>query len=615
MKKIVLINNFGMFPTVPPYSTSCVNKILKSKGLDVTHIDLNIQIWEKLLSKDFIRNCTYNEENFKNTNAPFMGEVSEEIFNEIKNNVILNLDKSKHIFRNIDLFNNTEKLSWAIEIIFQAQQVIYCHYGTFINNKLIFWPKFGFNTNLLSQVYNICNDANHNPFINIYLEGIIKKLTELKPDIIGMDIQFPWEIVQVITLNKLIKKCIPKAHINFIGHGFDEFCFSRIAKNFETNSDLMIGFDSAFLARNDEELLKLYSSQILNSDVLKNIKSLAYVSDSGIIKVNEPFYEQLYNDLNYPNYDGLDLKLYYSPEITFNDKLSSKCFWNRCVFCNINKFKSKRCEVDVNRYVLRIKEYVEKYGCQNLFLLDEAATPKLINEFSQKILDSGIKIFWSIRTRVDSGFDYQLLKKMYDAGCREIWIGIEAISPRLLSEMRKTDSPVEYVNVVKNEMKLCKEIGIGIHSCFLFAFPTERDSDRQELYEFFVKNNDLISRVPFFATFNVFNLNTGTYIYNHFSDYGIKKILYDKSNFNMINIPFVRSDTGKLQSEIEPEIDAFCDKLTSVFVKNDKYKLLWFTVGDSSWELLMKKYCNNKNIFQINTNSATDSKIKTQVYH
>lgn len=615
MEKIVLINNFGMFPTVPPYSTSCVSRILKRNDLNVIHIDLNIKVWEKILSKEFISNCFYNGTNLKDTKNLFFEYISEKTFNEIKNSVISSLDEAKHIFRNIKLFNDTEKLSWATNIIFQAQQIIYCHYGTFINNKLIVWPKIGSDTNFLTQVYELCDDIKHNPFIHIYIKGIIQELIDLNPNIIGMDIQFPWEIVQVLTLNKLIKKYLPKTHINFIGHGFDEFCFSRIAKNFKINPHLMLEFDSVFLVRNDDALLKLYSSPTLSNKVLQGIESLAYISEDKKIIVNEPICEQPFNDSNYPDYDDLDLNLYYSPEITFNDKLSSKCFWNKCVFCNINKFKSKRCEVDVDKYIIRIKEYVGRYGCKNLFLLDEAATPRLIDEFSQKILDSGIKIFWSIRTRVDSEFNRHLLQKMYDAGCREIWIGIEAISERLLSEMRKTDNPSKYKDTILEEMKLCKEIGIGIHTCFLFAFPTETKSDRNELFDFFDKNRSYLSNVPFFATFNVFNLNIGTYIYDHFSDYGIQEILYDASNFNMINVPFIRTDTGDLQSKIESEINIFCDKLTSIFVQNEVYKLLWFTVGDSSWELLMKKYCNGKNIFQEQKNTMSKLKIQTSIYH
>ena len=598
-----------MFPTTPAYSTSCVNQMLKNNELDVINIDLNINIWEELLSEKFIENCHYNEGNLTNSNVPFIEKISEGVFKERKKNVISNISHAKHVFRNIKLFNNADKLSWAVNIIFQAQQVIYYHYGTFIHNKVIFWPNIGFNTNYLSEVYKLSQDATHNPFIELYNKNIIEELITLNPSIIGIDIQFPWEIVQALTLNKLIKEKIPNVHINFIGHGFDEFCFSRIAKNFNANPNLMIGFDSVFLVRNDAELLKLYTAEKLDDHILKEIKSLAYINQDKTIYLNEPLYEPAYNDSVYPDYDELELGLYYSPEITFVDKLSSKCFWNKCTFCNINKFKLNRCEVNLDNYISRIKEYIDKYGCENLFLLDEAATPDLIRQFSQKILDNNLKIFWSIRTRVDDRFDCSLLQKMYDAGCREMWIGIEAISPNLLADMKKTDTPDEYATIVEKKMKLCNDIGIGIHSCFIFAFPTETKLDRKELFDFFAKNTHFMERMPFFTTFNVFNLNTDTYIYDNFSEFGVKEILYDVSNFNMINIPFIRKDTGTLQSEFEVEIDEFCDELTALFVKNDEYKLLWFTVADSSWELLMKKH-SHKNIFQTEPKLLTRLLIK-----
>ena len=586
-----------MFPTTPPSSTSSVNQMLKKNKVDVVNIDLNIKIWEELLSEQFIKNCHYNEVNFMDSKGYFFEEISENDFEEIKQNVISNIEHAKHIFRNLELFNDTNKLSWAVSIVYQAQQVIYYHYGTFIHNKVIFWPKIGVDTNDLFQVYELSENAVHNPFIEIYNKNIIKELVALSPSIIGIDIQFPWEIVQALTLNKLIKKNLPNVHINFIGHGFDEFCFSRIAKKFNVNPSLMLDFDSVFLVRNDAELLKLYTSEKLDDNRLKEIRSLAYISSNKTIYTNDPFYESDYDESIYPDYEELDLSLYYSPEVTFVDQLSSKCFWNKCTFCNINKFKLDRCEVNLDDYINTIREYIDKYNCENLFLLDEAATPDLIDRFSQKLLDNDIKIFWSIRTRVDERFNRSLLQKMYDAGCREMWIGIEAISPSLLADMRKTDTPNKYASIVEEEMRLCNEIGIGIHSCFIFAFPTETELDRRELFDFFEKNASLLSRMPFFTTFNIFCLNTETHIYNNFLEFGIKEILYDESSFNMINIPFIRADTGTLQSEFAIEINEFCDELTSVFVKNDEYKLLWFTVADSSWELLMKKY-SSKNIFQ-----------------
>lgn len=595
MKKVMVLNNFGMFPINPPNSTSRVCGLLRKKSNAVVkQIDINLTLWNKILSVEYISKCEYHGERVQNTKVAFCPHISRSSFQEIKCNVIDNLDVATEIIKNKEKFSDVKLLTWAVDIIFQAQQVIYYTYGTFIHNKMIFWPHIGSDMNNIQKVFELSQDVEYNPLIELIESNIIPQLIEYNPDIIGVDILFPWEIVQVVTLNKLIKKYLPNVHINYMGYGFDEFCYSRIATDLVQNKLLMLGFDSVFLVRNDDGLLNLYSE--MNSDI-SQIKSIAYLDKDGAIVVNKPFYENvIINDIT-PDYSDLDLSDYFSPEVVFTDKLSNKCFWNKCTFCNINKFKSERCEVDVEKYIDMVQEYITKYKCKNLFLLDEAATPELVRKFSQGLLDRKVNINWSIRTRIDEGFDEELIELMYNAGCREMWIGFEAASKSLLRKMNKTDNPERYIEIAKREMRDCQKHRIGLHFCLLLGFPNELESDRNELKMFFEETRKYISKVPFFVTYNVFNLNIGSYIYDNFQEFGIEKIIYDVDKFNMINVPFIRKDTGMEQKYVEDELEKFCNSLTSLFVRNPVDQLLWFNVADSAWEMLMKKY-SHANPFQ-----------------
>lgn len=607
MNKIAIINNFGMFPTSPPNSTSKVCNLLKKSNMNVTHIDLNLMVWKTLLSKEYLKKCEMQENRLLNSNFPLCEKISSDTFYIIKMNVLENIDRAMAIFKDKEQFADAETLSWATNIVFQAQQVIYYNFGTFIHNKMIIWPVIGSNTNDLEMVYKLSKNKEHNPLIEIFEEKIMNTLISLEPDIIGIDILFPWEIVQAVTLNKLIKKHLPKTHINFIGYGFDEFCFSRVANNMPFNSKLMLDFNSVFLVRNDRALVKMYGGDLKN---LEELDSIAFFDAGRSVNVKGPLYENVIDNDIEPDYSDLELQEYLSPELVFTDKLSNKCFWNKCTFCNINKFKTNRCEFNLEKYFVQVKGYIEKYNCRHLFLLDEAATPKLVEDFANGLIRHKLDIVWSIRTRIDEGFDEKLISLMYKSGCREMWVGFEAASPRILRYMNKTDSPDQYLAIAHKEMELCNKYGIGLHFCLILGFPNELDSDRKLLKTFFSDNVGFISRVPFFVTFNMFNLNTETDIYLNYNQFGIKEIKYNIGDFNMINIPFIREDTGKEQAAFENELEPFCDELTNIFVKSDANKLLWFTISDSCWELLFKKYNNDKNPFQINPNFTTRIGIK-----
>lgn len=612
MRKIAIINNFGMFPSNPPNSTSKVCSLLKREtNINVKHIDLNLLIWKKILSKDFLNKCEIHEERLTHSNVSFCEKMTKKTFSAIKSNVLENIEEAIKVFKDKKLFADTNTLSWAVNIVTQAQQIIYNTYGTLIHNKMIFWPEIGSDTNDLDKVFKYSMDKEHNPLIDLMESTIMQYLIEWNPEVVGIDIVFPWEIVQVVTLNKLIKKHLPNTHINFLGYGFDEFCYSRVADKLIINEKLMLEFDSIFLVRNDNSLSELYKNP--NVD-LSSLESLAYYTEDKKIEVKGPLYENVIDHSIIPDYSDLNLEEYFSPELVFTDKLSNKCFWSKCTFCNINKFKSQRYELNIESYLNVVKHYIEKYNCENLFLLDEAASPMLVEKFSKGLIKNEIHIHWSIRTRIDSGFDERLISLMYEAGCREMWIGFEAASPRILKNMNKTNNPNEYVNIANNEMKWCKKYGIGLHFCLILGFPNELELDREELKKFFISTEEHISKVPFFVTFNCFNLNSETYIYDHYKEFGIERIDYNVNSFNMINIPFIREDTGKSQSEMELALEPFCDELVDIFVKNVSNKLLWFTIADSCWEMLFKKYNSNGNPFQEKPNVVTRAIIKLYLH-
>lgn len=65
------------------------------------------------------------------------------------------------------------------------------------------------------------------------------------------------------------------------------------------------------------------------------------------------------------------------------------------------------------------------------------------------------------------------LESMRKANCREIWVGVESGSPRILKEMRKRIT----VEMVKNVFQWAKQYGIRCRAYFLVGFPSETRQD------------------------------------------------------------------------------------------------------------------------------------------
>lgn len=524
--------------------------------------------------------------------------ITEKKFKILKNYVVQNVEKAKMVLRDKDQFYDLKKLAWAIHLIFQAQQVIYYDYGTFIGSKVIYWPRIGFVVNSLESIYALSEDTKHNPFIDAMEVEIIPKIKEASPDLISIDIIFPWEVIQALTLNKLLKKHLPKTHINFVGYGFDEFCFARLKDRLQTNTKLFLGFDSLFIVRNDKALCDLVLLKDRSSYNLHRINSLAYISGDRV-EINGPFEEDTIDFNIFPDYSDLPLKKYFAPKLVFIDKLSNKCFWSQCSYCSINSYKKTRHEVDLNKFIDRLTYYKNRYSCEHIFLLDESATPNLAISFSERLLKENLNIRWSLRTRIDERFDYDVLKKMHSAGCRELWIGLETVSPRLLKLMNKTCDPETYPEIAENIMKNCNKIGIGLHFCLIFGFPSETDIERKNLVNFFSKNTTYINKMPFFVTYNTFELMPDSKIFKQPKDFHIIEVIQDEDHFNMISIPYKTSfgdDTGS--KYIQSNIEKIATVLTNLFVKNKFLQGVWYFASDSSYEMLLIEHFCSGNPFQ-----------------
>lgn len=598
----LIINGFTMFPVQPPPSTAYLCGLLRKNRVKTKQLDVGIELWDYFLSAEYLAQLVFRPECLVNSPCPYVTKINSRKFNDLKKYVVMNIERAKMVLRDKNEFFDFDKLSWAFGVIFQAQSLIYYQYGTLITNHLTYWPYIGFEVNSLEKIYHLSSNPDLNPFINAMEEVILPILNEVKPDLIFVDILFPWEIIMALTLNQMIKKHFPLVHINFAGQGFDEFSFSRLRNRIEHDQRLFFGFDSLFLYRNDMGVVELVQSLGKNNnESLSSITNLSYI-DENKVTINKPLVKKFKHiDGILPDYDDLPLKKYFTPTLVFADKLSSRCFWAKCSFCSINTDKEERHEISLEESLKKFEYYNKRYDCNHLFLLDEACTPEYMDKFASKILEKKMDLVWSIRTRIDDRLDYSLLKKIHSAGCRELWIGLEAVSPELLKVMNKTEEPDAYAGIAARIMSDCNEIGIGIHFCLMFGFPSENDVHRQQVIDYFNSNRRRFNKMPIFSTLNNFSLMYDSYIYNHPDEFNISLAKEDTDNFNMISVPYqIKGENEQEKQKRNKKIDDCMNSLLKIFVQDEAMILTWLNISDSPYELLVKEHCNQKpgNIFQ-----------------
>ncbi len=143
------------------------------------------------------------------------------------------------------------------------------------------------------------------------------------------------------------------------------------------------------------------------------------------------------------------------------------CPYN-CMYCNAVSYygkKERKRPIDsVINYINNSPYNLYKFFAPN-FTLDE----KYALEFCDALISNKKKIKWSCTTRPDLLQNEELIKKMAEAGCYKIAIGIESIEQEDLDSINKR---YDRKNIIKG-IELLKKYNIEYKALIMFGLPEQ----------------------------------------------------------------------------------------------------------------------------------------------
>jgi radical SAM superfamily enzyme YgiQ (UPF0313 family) len=193
---------------------------------------------------------------------------------------------------------------------------------------------------------------------------------------------------------------------------------------------------------------------------------------------------------------------------------SSGCFWKHCY-----RVKS------IERIMEEICRCQKEYGVRGFFFdeLTFSVDRKRVLLLCAEILRMKLNIEWCCDTRVDC-VDKELLKAMWEAGCRRIVFGVESFSNRILKLMNKNYDATQALE----KINYAQGLGIDIKCQIILGFPGETDSSLKETLSHIHQ-----LRKGVFCSLQLFHLYSGSDIYDKVRDRGL---VDDKQWMNGYNI-------------------------------------------------------------------------------
>lgn len=180
-----------------------------------------------------------------------------------------------------------------------------------------------------------------------------------------------------------------------------------------------------------------------------------------------------------------------------------------CRFCFINRNDAyaKANEGRVMRYrrpeqvVREARGLVGRHLIDGLFFEDPEflIDRKRVEALCEALELADLGLAWSAQSRVPD-VDERLLDRLYDAGCRELYYGVESGDPVMLE---RTDKGVT-VEQIERAFDLSRDAGIRVTGSFILGLPGETEGSAKKTIE-------LAKRIkPDHAVFHVFSPFPGT---------------------------------------------------------------------------------------------------------
>ena len=402
-------------------------------------------------------------------------------------------------------------------------------YSEYISNPFVLTIEDGFDVDEISSL-NLINNATSpasNPYYLFLRENCKPIIDKMNPDIVWICGKIR---LSTITLAIWAKMANPNVHVSVVGHSSEYYSLNKIVDYLKMNKCIFSVIDSIVLDDTQNTMKQLYNC-LKNQNNLSDVNNLLYIDKEKdkIIQTSMNISKQIMEDFTSTRRKNFgEIKTEVAASQLANMKLwpNSKCFWNKCTFCGINKKYDNLYYKDTFANVNEIVEYIQQLytqGCNYFWFIDEAIPPKVIIELAKQLIQKNIHVFWQIRSRIDYDYNTVDFSLLYRAGLREIRLGLESASLRIQKLMNKFPKEIDNTYI---EKLVCKfnDNGISVHFPMIIGFPTETKGERTVTYDFL---NYLHEKYPL-VTFNinVLGLDVSSILFDDFWKFNISEIRF-----------------------------------------------------------------------------------------
>jgi anaerobic magnesium-protoporphyrin IX monomethyl ester cyclase len=280
-------------------------------------------------------------------------------------------------------------------------------------------------------------------------KDVEKELLKRKPDLVALTALTP-TIGRALETAQVVKETLPDSIVVMGGY---HPTFNFIETLEDENIDIVIRGEGEYIMLNLVQALENQSS-------LHDVKGIVFEDKNSkeiVVNPEAPLIQDL-DELPFPALNLLPMKKYrlLDMDTHMTTMITTRGCPMQCSFCSSAAMHGKKIrERSVENIVDEIEYLKTNYDIDTIAFMDDTFTLKKrkVMAICDEILKRNIEIMWGCTSRVDT-LDEKLLKKMKEAGCITIFIGVESADQQQLDNMCKNTTIAKIENAFKIAHKL-----------------------------------------------------------------------------------------------------------------------------------------------------------------
>jgi hypothetical protein len=551
--------------TQPYLALPCIKAWLVAHGFDdVELVDANIEAYDRFLSKEYLefaaervrsrlpleRFASRRELPFRDL-AAFRAAAESAVSAEA---LIARVDDAKRVLRG-GAFFDVDRYVPAVRTIYHALRLVSAaHFPSSLTPHNF---TMGYSIDRSAEVLAATVDEGENPFVAHFRADLLPRLAARRPRLVGISVIYGSQLVPALTLGRMIKEAMPGCHVT-AGGGFLAYIGEKLMKapGIERCLDSIVFHEGESptleLARALRDRTELDSiGSLVWFDRSSDVGSESSDASRGSIAravFNAPGHPIKLDEAPIPEFDGLPLDKYFSPELVIPYDINRGCYYGECTFCTLPTvigpgYRTRRASTIVD-HVLHLRD---RLGTRNVNFITDCMPPGMIRDLPDELVAKSAHIRWWCDARVEpKAYTKEGAEKLYASGCRKLLFGFETATPRLLKLMMKGQSLKSTVDVARN----CAEADISVTFYAMVGFPSETREEARATLDFLIEHKDVVREV----SLQTFHIDEVAQTYKRPDDFGIA--ILDDPTADIELYHDYTSETGMTQAEAAEMFEA-----------------------------------------------------------